>query len=221
VSCFSPLKRSYGQAVQELVRQGTHHIDKEDFLSIYTSIRPIVFTEQNIKSGFQATGIIPYDPQRVLSSLTVTKTPSPPGTSHGAAPQWTSETPRTIAQLEQQAQLVRNLLQRQSQSPSSLAISQLIKGCQAAMNSAVILAEENKKLRTENQRRKQKQQYRRRYIAHGGVLQAQQGQFLVKGSENSSRDGIQDQEVIVRQRALPTCSSYGIQGHKINRCPNT
>lgn len=32
VSCFSPLKRAYGQKVQELVRQGTHHIDKEDFL---------------------------------------------------------------------------------------------------------------------------------------------------------------------------------------------
>ena len=67
------------------------------------------------------------------------------------------------------------------------------------MNSAVILAEENKKLRTENQRRKQKQQYRRRYIAHGGVLQAQQGQFLVEGGENSPEESVQDQEVIVRQ----------------------
>ena len=77
VSCFSPLKRSYGQEVQELVRQGIHHIDKEDFLTIYSKVRPFVFTDQNIKSGFQATGLIPYNPQRVLSSLTVTKTPPP------------------------------------------------------------------------------------------------------------------------------------------------
>jgi hypothetical protein len=47
------------------------------------------------------------------------------------------------------------------------------------MNSAVILTEENKKLCTENQRRKLKEQHRRRYIAQRGILQAQQGQFLV------------------------------------------
>jgi hypothetical protein len=80
VSCFSPLKQAYGQEVQELVRQGIHHIDKEDFLMIYSRIQQSAFSEQNIRSGFQATGLIPYNPQRVLSSLTVTKTPSLPGT---------------------------------------------------------------------------------------------------------------------------------------------
>lgn len=112
VSCFSPLKRSYGQEVQESVRQGIHHIDKDDFLTTYSRVRPLVFTDQNIRSGFRATGLIPYDPQRVLSSLTVTKTPSPPGTANGQAPQWTSETPHTLAQLEQQTRLVRELIQR-------------------------------------------------------------------------------------------------------------
>lgn len=125
VSCFSPLKRSYGQEVQQLVR----YIDKEDFLSIYSKIRPFVFTDQNIRSGFQATGLVPYDPQRVLSSLTVTKTPSPPHTPNGEAHPWTLETPHSIAQLEQQARLVRDLIQRQSQSPTSQAVNQLVKGC--------------------------------------------------------------------------------------------
>ena len=41
------------------------------------------------------------------------------------------------------------------------------------MHSAVILAKENTKLRMANQRQKRKQQYRRQYIAHGSVLQAQ------------------------------------------------
>lgn len=35
VGCFFPLKRSYGQEIQELARQGIYHIDKEDFLNIY------------------------------------------------------------------------------------------------------------------------------------------------------------------------------------------
>jgi hypothetical protein len=73
VSCFLPLKRSYCQVVQELVHQGTHHIDKEDFLLIYINIQPIIFSEQNIKSSFQATGLILYNLQHVLLLLTVTK----------------------------------------------------------------------------------------------------------------------------------------------------
>ena len=221
VSCFSPLKRSYGQEVQELVRQRIHHIDKEDFLTIYSKIRPFVFTDQNIKSGFSATGLIPYDPQRVLSSPTITKTPSPPGTANGEAPLWTSETLHTLAQLEQQARLIQDLLQRQSQSPTNQAVSQLVKGCQLAMNSAILLAEDNRKLRAENQRRKQKQQHRRRYIAQGGALQAQQGQFLVQRIENREQEANQNGAVNVRRRALPTCSNCHIQGHTIRQCPST
>ena len=97
VGCFSPLKRSYGHEVQALARQGIHHIDKEDFLAIYTKVRPFIFTDQNIKSGFLAGGLVPYDPQRVLSSLPVIKTPSPPSTANGLAPLWIPETPHTTA----------------------------------------------------------------------------------------------------------------------------
>ena len=106
VSCFSPLKRVYGHEIQELARQGVYHVDKIDFLTIYTQIRLRVFTEQNIQAGFQATGLIPYSPERVLSSLTVVRTPSPPATTADNNVAWTAETPRTVAQLEQQAQHV-------------------------------------------------------------------------------------------------------------------
>ena len=53
------------------------------------------------------------------------------------------------------------------------------------MQSATILAEENAKLRASNHRQKQKRQQRRQYIASGGVLQAQQGQDLVREANNS------------------------------------
>ncbi|RAR14192.1 plasma membrane calcium-transporting atpase 2 [Stemphylium lycopersici] len=110
VGCFSPLKRAYGHEIQELARQGVYHIDKIDFLTAYTRIRPAVLTQQNIQAGFQATGLIPPCPERVLSSLTVVRTPSPPGTTADNNVAWTAETPRTIAQLEKQAQHVKDLL---------------------------------------------------------------------------------------------------------------
>ena len=129
MSCFSPLKRAYSHEIQELARQGVYHVDKIDFLQIYTQIRPAVFTQENIQAGFQAAGLVPHCLERVLSSLTVVQTPSPPGTIADNNITWTAETPRTVAQLQQQARHVQDLLQRQSQSPTSQAIRQLVKGC--------------------------------------------------------------------------------------------
>lgn len=51
------------------------------------------------------------------------------------------------------------------------------------MQSVTILAEQNAKLRASNHHQRQKNQYRQ-YIATGGVLQAQQGQDLVRQAEN-------------------------------------
>jgi hypothetical protein len=62
VSCYSPLKRAYGQEIAELARLQVYHIDKLEFLSIYPRIRPGVFTEQNIRAGFEATSLITYSP---------------------------------------------------------------------------------------------------------------------------------------------------------------
>jgi hypothetical protein len=112
VSCYSPLKRAYGREIKELARQGVYHIDKIDFLTAYTRIRPIVFTQQNIQAGFQATGLVPPSLDRVLSSLTVARTPSPPQTTtdNNAATQAAAqaaaqtETPHTVAELQQQVQ---------------------------------------------------------------------------------------------------------------------
>jgi hypothetical protein len=51
------------------------------------------------------------------------------------------------------------------------------------MNSATILAEENRKLRTASQRQRREQDQRRQYIALGGALQAQHGQQLAVEAE--------------------------------------
>ena len=92
--------------MSELARQGVFHIDKIEFLSIYLRVRRSIFTEKNIQSGFRATGLVPPYPERVLSSLTVVRTPSPPGAKAGAEVAWTAETPHTTTQLEQQARLI-------------------------------------------------------------------------------------------------------------------
>ena len=137
VSCYSPLKRAYGRQIEELARHGVYHIDKTDFLTAYTRIRLTVFTQQNIQAGFQATGLVPSCPDRVLSSLTIVRTPSPPQTTidNNVAAQVAAqtETPHTVEQLQQQVRYLQERLRRQPESPTSVAIRQLAKSAQLAM----------------------------------------------------------------------------------------
>ena len=218
VGCFSPLKALYGHEVAELARQSVYHVDKRDFLWIYKRIRGQALSSSNVKAGFQATGLIPLSPERVLSSLTVVRTPSPPQTDTDNGAIWTAETLHTTDQLQHQARLVRDRLGRQSNSPTSHAIRQLVKGCQLAMQSATILAEENAKLRASNHRQRQKRQQRRQYIATGGALQAQEGQDRVRERDNAVVGHDQPQPTQARTRAPPTCSKCHVQGHTRTSC---
>ena len=69
VSCFAGLKRSYGQQIKDLMRVGVSHINKSDFLLAYLTARTEALTLNTIRSGFAATGLVPYNPERVLSKL--------------------------------------------------------------------------------------------------------------------------------------------------------
>ncbi|QSS48833.1 hypothetical protein I7I53_08964 [Histoplasma capsulatum var. duboisii H88] len=97
VSCFSPLKKAYGRQVEEQMRLGINHIDKEEFLTLYPAAHMEALNENNIKGGFKATGWVPYNPEQVLSHLnTQMHTSSPPGTSHSSQASWATVTPHNV-----------------------------------------------------------------------------------------------------------------------------
>jgi hypothetical protein len=55
-------------------------VDKLEFLGLYQTARSQDISPNNIRSGFSARGIAPYDPNAVLSHLHIqVRTPSPPG----------------------------------------------------------------------------------------------------------------------------------------------
>jgi hypothetical protein len=226
VSCFAPLKRSYGSVVEQYMRVGVNHVDKVDFLRAYYTARIIAITASTIQSGFAATGIVPYDPDRVLAKLcTQLRTPTPPGDLPQLQGQWIPETPHNVSELELQAKAIKDYIQRRTQSPPSptdLALNQLVKGCQLAMHNAVILAEENKQLRVENQRQKAKRAQKRTYIATGGVLSVQEGlnRSNTAGKGPVSAVGrVTDQDLGPQTRAPRMCSMCRSLLHTARTCP--
>jgi DDE superfamily endonuclease/Tc5 transposase DNA-binding domain/helix-turn-helix, Psq domain len=222
VGCFSVLKRSYGRQIEGYMRNGVNHIDKQDFLEAYYAARTETMNLANIHSSFTATGLVPYDPERVLSRLhTQLKTPTPPPAMAIEQGPWVPETPYNTAQLELQSKAIKDYIKRRTKSPPSptdVALNQLVKGCQMAMNNAVLLAEENRQLRAENERQKKKRAKRRSYIATGGVLTVQEGLDLSQKANTGLESGVAYQEATVQTRAPRTCSLCRSQSHTARTC---
>src|SRR5450432_3333418 len=228
VGCFAVLKRLYRRQIEGLMRNGVNHIDKHDFLEAYHNAHKETMTQANISSSFAATGVLPYDPERVLAKLnTQLRTPTPPPLPLPALNQgpWIPETPHNTAQLELQSKAIKDYIKRRTKSPPSptdLALNQLVKGCEMAMNSAVLLREEVRQLRAENERQKKKRAKRRSYIATGGVLTVQEGLELSQPTIEPVIEAIGrvvTDEPVVRRRAPPTCSICKALSHTARTCP--
>jgi hypothetical protein len=227
VGCFSPLKRAYGRLVEDKMRLGFNHIDKFDFLEAYPQARTAIFSADNIKSGFSATGLIPFNPNRVLSQLNIQlKTPTPPGSrSTNSVP----KTPHNLKQLKKQETTLKKLLKERTCSPSTptkAALDQLIKGCEMAMNSAILLAKENQDLRAAHEKELQKKKRSRRQIETAAGFSIQEGQEFIQ-SRNQAAEAIPtvstEQAADAQQRpkrAPPRCSDCHIIGHRRLQCPS-
>jgi hypothetical protein len=176
VGCFRSLKDVYGDLVRQKMQLGISHIDKLDFLKIFPEARKSAFTAENIQNSFTATGLVPFDPDRVLGKLDIQlKTPTPPGSrSTNSAP----KTPYTTRQLERQASATRKLLREHSQSSLPLLearLDKIIKGHELTLNELVLAKEEIRKHRANNKWESQKQKKSNRQLAITGGSSLQEG----------------------------------------------
>lgn len=69
VAVFAPLKAAYREQVERLERGGVNTIGKEHFTYLFSPARVKAFTAKNIKAGFAASGVLPFNPDRVLNSM--------------------------------------------------------------------------------------------------------------------------------------------------------
>jgi hypothetical protein len=104
VACFGPLKRKYGQLVEKMMRRSLTHIAKEDFLPLFKDTFLEVFTSKNIQSGFRGSGLVPFNPEVVISKLDVRlQTPTPISSPQIEARPWVSKTPQNPIEAHSQS----------------------------------------------------------------------------------------------------------------------
>jgi hypothetical protein len=113
------------------------HISKTEFLPAFYAAFRATMTEKHIKGGFKGAGLIPFDPESVVSKLEVQlRTPTPAEEQASQAQPWTSKTPKSIREIEFQSEYLERRLRRHQNSspePTLEALKSISKGTKAVI----------------------------------------------------------------------------------------
>jgi len=217
VGCFSPLKRAYGNEISVLARNHTNHIAKETFLSAFKTAFNKAFTKENICASFRGAGLVPNEPEVVLSKLDLKLRTPTPAISEDLP--WQSHTPSNAREVEAQSTLIRDRIrQHKSSSPASIieSINRLEKGSAKVMHDFVLLREEMATLRQAAETAKRRRSHKKRYIYSQETLTVGEMTDLI----NPTEVAVQDESKQPRKRVQTErhCRRCGNTGHNSRTC---
>lgn len=224
VGCFGPIKRAYSDQIQSLLRSGINHVTKVEFLPAFRAAFEASFTPINIKGGFRGAGLVPYDPEAVISKLDIRlRTPTPlPEESQP----WESQTPANTVQFASQGQLISERIvrhQSSSLSPILNAVKQLEKGAQQQSHRLAILEAELSSLHSANTLATERKQRKKKRLQQRGLLTIQDGLNLITQNNVDMQLLEETRQSGLRPRHVPTvprrCGRCREPGHRINTCP--
>jgi hypothetical protein len=69
VTVFAPLKAAYRDQVDRLERGGVGTIGKQHFTCLCSPAREMAFTKKNVLTGWRASGLSPFNPDKVPTQI--------------------------------------------------------------------------------------------------------------------------------------------------------
>ncbi|KAJ3534342.1 hypothetical protein NM208_g7577 [Fusarium decemcellulare] len=226
VGCFNVLKQAYGREIERLIRCSITHVSKTEFFPAFHAVHEATMTERNIRGAFKGAGLVPLDPENVISKLDVQlRTPTPVEETAEPSTPWVSRTPKTVLEAGSQSEyLERRIRRHHSSSPESIleALQSLAKGTKAVMHKVALLAAENKDLREANVILSRRRRAKRTRLQKRGVMTVEEGRQAIDQMDvdaqvaaESSRSGGRGRSVGPGVRRCGVC---GKPGHNARTC---
>jgi hypothetical protein len=163
------------------MRASITYISKEDFFPAFFNAFCTAMTESNIRGGFRGSGLVPYDPDSVISQLDVIISTSQPSSQARLPLPWEPSTPHNPTQTDSQTSYVyERIVRHQNSSPTAIleGVSQLAKGAKRAIHELALLRAENTALREANDKLSRRRRTKKRRLQEGGSLTLQDAQGL-------------------------------------------
>ena len=183
-------------------------------------------TVTNAQAGFRGAGLIPFDPQAVISKLDVKlRTPTPTGPPSADTDPWVSQTPHNATDALSQMTLVKNrIAQHQGSSPTPIfvTVSSLAKGTEILAHELTLALAENRTLRKANEALSKRRRAKKNRIRQGGALTVEDAHDILAQEEvdkqirrdKRSGGGCQNEG----QSGARRCGNCGKTGHNARTC---
>ena len=182
VGCFGPLKKAYGREIEGFMKSHITHISKTDFLPAFFAAHQATMTEKNIKGAFRGAGIVPLDPESVLSRLDIKlRMPLPIEGAVELPALWVPKTPNNPTEATSQTDYIkRRISHHQGSSLTSIlaAIDQFAKGARGIMHQMALFKAEVNELREANITLSKRRRARKTRLLLGGSMTIAEGQAL-------------------------------------------
>lgn len=132
------------------------------------------------------------------------------------------QTPQTTCQFDHKVKsLQRSLNKKRMLSSSPVShLQHLEKAAQNAMNANLLLHQEIKSLRTQNERKINKRARRNATLGTDTILSVQEGQSRFQQLDSQDNRQVEESTSRPRKRAPQHCSGCGTIGHTIRVCPS-
>ena len=226
VGCFSPLKASYGKQIEQMMRMQITHITKEDFFDAFVGAFHASVTVNNVRAGFRAAGLVPFDPESVISRLDPKPiTPSPPNSRPGTSASWVPKTPSNAYDATRSSStLKRKIENHQGSSPTHIfdIIDLQAKSMSKLAHEMVLLRAETKELRTANERLSNRRRTKKTRLQDGGSLSLQEATVLMGDRGLGGRDCEEISGsggcITVAEPRVRLCSNCKKPGHNARTC---
>jgi len=205
------------------MRNRISHITKLEFLPCFKRAFDAAITSSKIQGGFRGTGLVPFDPEWVITALDVQlRTPSPlPVNSQP----WLSQTPSNSLELGSQSTLVNQRIQRHiDSSPTSMveAFEKVSKGAAIIAHKLVLAQKEIAKLRAANKAATRRKSHKRKRVKAEGSMIVEDGQRRTALQEFGARsDGRRAKRLARAKGGEPfqrRCGRYNNTGHNAQTC---
>jgi len=226
VGCFSVLKRFYGCEIDMFIKSHINHITKVEFFLAFHNAYIKTMTAENIMAGFRGAGLIPHNPQAVLSKLDVRlRTPTPTTPPSADADPWVSQTPHNPREALLQTDYVKSkITSHQGSSPTMIfnAVGQMAKGMETLAHTVTLLSAEIDTLRKANEALSKRRRAKKTRLRQGGALSIEDAQDILAQkdaeaqakADRRSRGGAGEAGPSTSRR----CSKCGKAGHNVRTC---
>jgi hypothetical protein len=209
--------KAYGREIEHLIWCSVTHTSKTEFFVAFHAAHRATIAESNIKGGFRGAGIVPLDPECVISKFNVQlRTPIPPGGDSRPSSPLTSKTPKTAIKAQSQSEyLTRRIKRHHSSFPESIieALHCLSRGAKAVRHTVTLSVAENRELRQANKILGRRRRQRKTRLQRSGAVTLQE---VLQAIDQTDVDTQVKAEM--SRRGGRRCGVCGKIGHNARTC---